>query len=925
MSILMTIESSPNTPSPGSRPGVPPARASANGETPLSPFFTPRSVAVVGATDKPGSVGRSILQNLIASPFGGIVYPVNPKRLGVMGIRAYASVPEIPDPIDLAVIATPAPTVPDVISQCVQSGVRAAIVISAGFKEIGPEGLELEQRILAEARKGAMRIIGPNCLGLMCPITGLNASFASTTARPGRVAFLSQSGALCTSILDWSLKENVGFSAFVSIGSMLDVGWGDLIEYLGDDHNTSSIVIYMETIGDARSFISAAGTVALNKPIIVIKAGRTEAAAKAAASHTGSLTGSDEVLDAAFRRCGVLRVHRIADLFNMAEVLSKQPRPKGPRLTIITNAGGPGVLATDTLIGFGGELAPLSPETMTRLNELLPSHWSHSNPIDVLGDADPERIAKAVDIAAKDSSTDGLLVVLTPQAMTNPTAAAGRLAPLAKLPDKPLLASLMGGNAMARADQLLNEAGIPTYSYPDAAAAIFTYMWQFSDNLRALYETPTLAELDVSIGNTLAAERVLLNVREAGRTILTEMESKLLLSVYGIPTVDTYLARTADDAARTAEHIGFPVVLKLHSETLTHKTDVGGVVLNLQEAESVHRAFNQIEQSVLEKAGPGHFDGVSVQAMIPLDGYELILGSSIDPQFGPVLLFGSGGQLVEVWRDRALGLPPLTSTLARRMMERTRILKALKGVRGRGPVNLEALEHLMVRFSRLVIEQPMIKEVDINPLLVSENRMIALDARVIVHDSSVPLSKLPRPAIRPYPIQYVGLAQLRDGERVLFRPVRPEDEPLLAEFFQRLSDRSVSMRYFQPLKASTRSSHDRMVRICHRHYDREISLIAEHRATQQTPTSIHGLGSLSRMSNPENAEFALLVDDAHQKNGLGTELLRRLINIAREEGIKMILGSILRENHEMIHLCQKLKFEIQDNPSDNIIRAQLNL
>ncbi|NER31598.1 MAG: acetyl CoA synthetase subunit alpha, partial [Symploca sp. SIO1C4] len=490
---------------------------------PLSVLFAPQTVAVIGATDKAGSVGRTLLWNLISNPFGGTIFPVNPKRHSVLGIRAYPTIKAIPEQVDLAIIATPAPTVPGVIDECVEAGVKGAIIISAGFKEIGEVGRVLERQILEKAR-GKMRIIGPNCLGLMSPRTGLNATFASTMARPGNVGFISQSGALCTAVLDWSFWENVGFSAFVSIGSMLDVGWGDLIYYLGDDPYTQSIVIYMESIGDAQAFLSAAREVAMTKPIIVIKTGRTEAAAKASASHTGALAGSDDVLDAAFRRCGVLRVNRISELFNMAEVLAKQPRrPQGPRLTIITNAGGPGVLATDALIETGGELAELSPETISSLNEILPTHWSHGNPIDILGDADSERYTKALEIAVKDVNSDGLLVILTPQAMTDPTQTAEQLKPYAQNATKPVFASWMGGSETKAGETILNSASIPTYPYPDSAARLFNLMWRYSYNLKGIYETPVLSA-DEGNKDTALAQEMLQTARQQGRTLLTELE-----------------------------------------------------------------------------------------------------------------------------------------------------------------------------------------------------------------------------------------------------------------------------------------------------------------------------------------------------------------------------------------------------------------
>ena len=745
---------------------------------PLDAIFAPKTVAVIGASEKPGSVGRNLLWNLITNPFGGTVFPINPQHSSILGIKAYSTIFDVPEKIDLAVIATPASTVPKIIADGVDAGIKGAIIISAGFKEVGEKGLALEQEILQQAHRGKIKIIGPNCLGVMNPISGLNATFASKMALPGTVGFISQSGALCTSVLDWSLQENVGFSAFISIGSMLDIGWGDLIYYLGDDPHTKSIVIYMESIGDARSFLSAAREVALTKPIIVIKAGRTTAAAKAAASHTGALTGNDAVLDAAFRRCGVLRVNSISDLFDMSEVLAKQPRPQGSRLTILTNAGGPGVLATDTLIENGGELAAISPEIMTSLNDILPPQWSHNNPIDILGDADPQRYKKALEIITKDPNSDGLLVILTPQAMTDPTQIAEQLKPYVQMSGKPILASWMGGADVAAGQQILNRQGIPTYAYPDTAARVFSYMWKSSYNLRGIYETPVLPTLtcDANTRNCAIVENIIQAAKTAKRTILTEFESKEILAAYGIPIVAGCIAESADKAVECAENLGYPVVLKLYSQTITHKTDVGGVQLNLQNAESVKCAFQNIETSVKQKAKAADFLGVTVQPMIKTDGYELIIGSSLDPQFGPVLLFGAGGQLVEVFQDSSIALPPLNTTLARRMMEQTKIYKALQGVRGRKSIDIAALEQLMVEFSQLVVEQPGIKEIDINPLLaipptpIHPGGLIALDARIVLHSADVEKHQLPKLAICPL-VQKFSLA-LAIALRICTAPTR---------------------------------------------------------------------------------------------------------------------------------------------------------
>ncbi len=893
---------------------------------PLDAIFAPKNVAVIGATEKAGSVGRTLLWNLISSPFGGTVFPVNPKRSSVLGIKAYPNVAAVPEPIDLAVIATPAPTVPDIIEECVEAGVKGAIVVSAGFKEIGAPGIELEQQILERARRGKLRIVGPNCLGLMNPHTGLNATFAGVMARPGNVGFVSQSGALCTAVLDWSFPENVGFSAFVSIGSMLDVNWGDLIYYLGDDPNTESIVIYMESIGDARSFLSAAREVALTKPIIVIKAGRTDAAAKASASHTGTLAGSDDVLDAAFRRCGVLRVDRISELFDIAEVTAKQRRrPQGPRLTIITNAGGPGVLATDALIGTGGELASLSEETISALDEVLPTHWSHGNPVDILGDADPQRYTKALEAAVKDPNSDGLLVILTPQAMTDPTETAEQLKSCAQTANKPVLASWMGGEEVTAGETILNRASIPTYRYPDAAARLFNFMWQYSYNLRGIYETPILlGDSEAGEPDRAKVEQLIQTARQAKREILTEAESKQLLAAYGIPVVETKVAKSEEEAVDCANAMGYPVVLKLWSQTITHKSDVGGVQLNLKDAEAVSWAYRQIQSAVSEKVGAEHFLGVTVQLMLKLDeSYELIIGSSLDPQFGPVLVFGAGGQLVEVFRDRAIALPPLTTTLARRMMEQTQIYKALKGVRGRNPVDLAKLEQLLVRFSQLVAEQRWIKEIDINPLLASSERLTALDARVVLHEPEVSEEELPKLAICPYPQQYVAPWTLKDGSPITIRPIRPEDEPLIVQFHETLSEQSVYFRYFHLMKLSRRTAHERLTRICFIDYDREMALVADYKNPDTGEHEILGVARLSKLHGVNEAEFAMLVSDPYQHQGLGTELLGRLIEVGREENLDRVRADIMPENTAMQRVCEKVGFKLKREP--DLVKAAIEL
>jgi acetyltransferase len=885
-------------------------------------MFSPEAVAVIGAREKEGSVGRTILENLRTGGFKGAIYPVNPKRHRILGLRAYPSIESVPQSVDLAIIATPAATVPGVVSECARARVAGAVVISAGFKECGEAGAALEQKVQTSRR--TMRVIGPNCLGMMVPHTGLNATFAATMARAGSVGFISQSGALCTAILDWSHRANVGFSAFVSVGSMLDVGWGDLIYHLGDDPHTRSIIIYMESIGNARAFLSAAREVALTKPIIVIKVGRSEAAARAAASHTGSLTGADEVLDAAFRRAGVLRVNTISELFNMAEVLGKQPRPVGPRLAIVTNGGGPGALATDALIAGGGEIAGLSEEAFRSFNDLLPAHWSHGNPVDILGDASAERYGRAVEILARDPGNDGVLVILTPQAMTECAETARRLTAVKPRGGKPILASWMGGQATAEGVAILNRHDIPTFEYPDTAARAFSFMWGYSRDLRLLYETPTLAAgMEDLPSRHRVVQQLMADARKHGRTLLTEVESKQILSAYGIPVIETRVACGAEEAAAIAAEFGYPVVLKLHSHTVTHKSDAGGVKLFLRGRTAVKKAFAAIRDSVVHVAGAESFQGVTVQRMVERRGCELIIGSSLDPQFGPVLLFGAGGHLVETFKDRTLALPPLNATLARRMMERTRIYAALRNWRD-GSIDLDTLDYLLVRFSQFVAEQRFIKEVDINPLLVAPDMMVALDARIILHDANVRESDLPPLAIRPYPVQFVTVWKLRDETPVTLRPIRPEDEPLMVAFHKTLSEESVHFRYFGSVKLEQRVAHERLTRICFNDYDREIALVADHQA-ENGRHEILGVGRLSKVHGLNEAEFAIVISDQWQGKGLGTQFLKLLVKIGREEKLERIVGHILSDNTAMQRVSKKVGFGLRYDPAEENWRAEIAL
>ncbi len=889
----------------------------------LDSLFLPRRIAAIGATERPGSMGRALLQNLASFP--GAVYPVNPNRPSVLGRRCYPSLAAIGETPDLAIIATPAATVAGIIRDCAKAGVPAALILTAGFREVGPLGARLEAEILAEARQSRMRILGPNSFGVMIPAQRYNATCAPTTARAGSVAFLSQSGALCASVLDWSHRENVGFSGFVSTGSMLDVGWGDLIYHFGDDPHTRSIVLYMETVGDARSFLSAAREVALTKPVIVMKVGRSAAAARAASFHTGALATSDGVLDAAFRRVGVLRVDTISELFDMAETLAKQPRPAGPRLAIVTNAGGPGVLATDVLIARGGELATLSPETHHRLESFLPAHWSRANPIDILGEATPETYAKTVEAVAADPGNDGVLVILTPQVLTSSRDTAEALKQVALPHQKPILTCWMGGGAVEDSRRILNEAGLPTSDYPDAAATAFCHMWRHTYQLRALYETPTqVADVPGSFNRARTVE-ILNAVRAADRTLLTEVESKELLATYDIPVSPTHIALSENEAVRIASRLDYPVVLKLHSHTLTRKSAVGGVHLNLRNPIAVREAWRSIESRVAEAAHRDDFLGVTVQPMVVHNGYELILGSSLDLQFGPILLFGTGGILADVFRDHALGLPPLTATLAQRLMEQTRIFAALRGNRGRPPVDVTALAALLVRFSYLVVEHPAIAEIDVNPLIIASDTLVAVDARVALHPPDVDAASLPRAAIRPYPNQYTERRTLKDGTSVVVRPILPEDEPRMIEFHKTLSDRSVYHRYFIPMKLSERIAHERLVRVCFSDYDREIPLVTEFRPTPSAAPQIIGIGRLSKQHLLNEGEFALVISDAWQGRGLGSLLLEMILQIARQENLQRVVAYVLPENREMLHLCRKLGFHLHHETGDTEWLAEIHL
>ena len=881
-------------------------------------MFAPESIALIGATEAPGSVGRALVENL--KSYHGLVYPVNLKRETILGVPAFPKIGAVPDHIDLAIIATPAATVPEVLQECAEVGVTGAMIVSAGFKECGPLGAKLEEAIVA--RRGQMRIVGPNCLGVMIPRLGLNATFAPRLAKDGHLAFVSQSGALCSSVLDWSLREGVGFSGFFSVGSMADVNWGDLIYYLADDWHTGSILIYMESVGDARSFFSAAREVALTKPIIVLKVGRTSLGAKAVMSHTGAAAGSDEVFDAAFRRAGILRVNTVDELFGMAEVLGKQPRPHGSRLAIVTNGGGPGALAADALIEDNGSLADLSDQTIETLNNLLPPFWSRSNPVDLAGDAKADQYAAAVEALIKDPNNDALLIILTPQATAEPTATAERLKLLVSTRQKPILACWMGGNAVAEAEALFNASGIPTFDHPDAAARAFCLMAQYSSNLRALYETPVLLTGSTEEIRRERVEAVLREVREAGRTLLTEVEAKEILSSYGIPVVEIRLAKNEEEAVAFLQS---SVVLKGNAEITRDKGAADQVKFDSRAPAEMRTAYRSIQKQVGNLADADAFQAVTVQKMISSDGVELSLGKRIDPNFGPIILFGAGGQLVEVWCDRAIGFPPLNATLAKRLMERTRIYAALNGGVGRPQADLDALEKLLIRFSQLVAEQPLIKEIDVNPLLASPRGVIVLDARMILAEPDQPAASLSKLVIRPYPTQYVREWKLADGTLVVIRPIRPEDEPLAIDFHKSLSEETLHLRYFGFLEGEALIAHERLVQICFSDYDREINLVAERIQPGRNQRQIVAIARLIKSYGANEAELVIVISDDWQGKGLGTKLVRDLLEIGCTEGLERIVGYVLPENYVMQRICRKQGFEVRFDRSRDVFKAEIEL
>jgi acetyltransferase len=880
----------------------------------LDYLFKPRSIALIGASRKASSVGAVLAKNLFQGGFDGPILPVNPKHRFIQGVWTYPDVGSLPITPDLAVISTPATTVPAIMEALGEAGTRAAIVISAGFGETAETGGHaLQQAILNASRPYNLRIVGPNCLGLLVPGLGINASFAQTTPEPGHLAFVTQSGAIVTSILDWAKSRAVGFSHLISLGDMADIDFGDTLDYLANQHEARAILLYIEAVSDARKFMSAARAAARMKPVIVVKSGRYEQSAKAATSHTGALAGNDEVYDAAFRRAGMLRVYSLEELFDAAETLAMQWQPKGDRLAVLTNGGGIGVLATDAIVEQGARAAELAPQTIERLNRVLPDAWSHGNPVDILGDASGERYAQALEILSEDANLDATLVLNCPTAVASSAEAAKAVIDtVVKKKSVSIVTSWVGDGSASEARRLFAEQRIPTYDTPEQAVRAFMHMVNYQRNQNLLMETPPSVPEDFT-PELQTVRGIVAKALAEHRTWLNEPEAKQVLAAYGIAIATTHLVRTPDEAAARAAQIAGAVALKIVSPDITHKSDVGGVALDLAGPAAVRDAARSMHQRITALQPEARLSGFSVQPMVHRPGaYELVIGATEDAKFGPVILFGQGGKTVEIVNDKALALPPLNMRLAHELISRTRIYKLLQGYRNMPAANLDAIAMTLIRVAQLVIDIPEIRELDINPLLADEFGVITLDARVRVQAVSEPASA--RLAIRPYPKQLEETIQVGDGREVMLRPIVPEDEPALQSAFTKLTPEEVRLRFFVPKKTL---SHFMAVRFTQIDYDREMGLILTEPG-QPGKTEIFGVGNV--IADPDNvsAEYAIVVRHDMVGLGLGIVLMRRIIDYARNRGIKDLFGHVLRENRSMLKLCKILGFTesfVPDDPS----------
>jgi len=859
----------------------------------LDSIFKPKRIALIGVSNNPDSVAGIALKNLVSGGFQGVVYPINPKYEAVMGITCYPDVKSVPKTPDLVVIATSGHRVPGLIRECGEAGVLGIIIMSAGFKESGEEGRKLEDEVKAEVAKyEGMRVIGPNCLGVIVPGYKMNVSFAASMPKKGNVAFISQSGALCTSALDWAIEQNIGFSYFVSIGNTMDVGFGDLIDYFGKDPNTKSIVLYVESITFAREFMTAARAFARKKPIIVYKAGRYPESAAAAASHTGAMASEDNIYDAVFQRAGIARVYDISDIFNFTDLISRRNIPKGSNLAIVTNAGGPGVMATDMLISKGGKLTKLSDDTMEKLNEVLPPFWSHGNPVDVIGDAPPERFAKATEIVMQDKNVDAVLVILTPQAMTAPTKTAEVIVKISEKHSKPIMAAWLGGQSMKDGMQVFMNNGISVYRTPEAAIRAFM----------------TLANYEFT------------SKHFTKDLILSEDVSKVLIDAYGINTTKPQPAYSALQAADIANKIGYPVVLKILSPDITHKSDVGGVVLNIKDENTVWMTFKNMTESIKQKMPDAKVEGVTVQPMFNAkDSVELILGIKKDPVFGTCMMIGMGGTAAELFKDKSLGFPPLNERLARRMLENLKIYPLLKGYRGSTPKNIDKLIEIMIRMSYLAADYPEIAELDVNPLLVTPDDAIALDARIVMDKEAVG-KKMPEYShllLHPYPDKLIKKSKLSDGTSIIMRPIKPEDEHLWLELLGSCSKEAIYSRFRYNFHFD---SHEVATQFCYIDYAREIGIVTE--VEVKGEKKLIAVGRLISDPDLTSVEYAILITDAYQKKELGTILTTYCEDIARKWKMKRIFAETTKDNQAMIAVFKKLGFVVTYNEDTTVSVAK---
>lgn len=877
----------------------------------LDRLFSPKAIAVFGASDEKDAVGRRIFENLLAGDFKGPVYPINPRHQKVLKQPCYAHIDDVPEQVDLAVIATPAPTVPDIIRQCGEHGVSAAIIISAGFSEGKSQGKALEKSVVETAQHYQMSVLGPNCLGLIRPSTGMNATFSKNTATAGQLALISQSGALCTAILDWASANDVGFSTIVSLGNAADIDFGDLLDFLAQDPKTQSILLYVEGIRDARSFMSGLRIASRMKPVVVIKAGRHQAATQAAITHTGAMMGGDDVFNAALQRAGVVRADTIQQLFAAAEILATHCRVGGNRLAIVTNGGGLGVMAIDRAVDLNVALAELSDSTIDALDQCMPEYWSKRNPVDILGDAPPERYRKAVSACLADDNVDGVLVMLSPQAMTDPDACARAVIDAQAGQKKPLLACWMGQNLIASADKMFAHHHVPCFSNPESSVEAFACLARFHDNQQLLMQVPgplsSRSKPDVE-GARLIIESVLAEQRHN----LTTTESRALLKAFHIPVSFSIECDNANAALVAAESLGYPVVMKISSPSIVHKTDVGGVRLNINNAQSVRTTYNELLEQVHVHHGNPYSTRVTVEPMyVTHSGRELLVGASRDPVFGTAIVFGAGGIKVEVLQDRAIALPPLNRFLAERLIAGTKISGLLGQFRDLPPINREALIQVLLRVSEMVCELPEIVSLDINPLIADEKGVMALDARIQVDHQPAGINRYDHLAIHPYPSHLVTRDQLPDGSNIIIRPIRPEDAKIEQEFFQKLSSQSRYFRFMQKLNELTQ---DMLIRFTQLDYSRELALIAVTHIDDQEVE----LGVARYTINPDakSCEFALVVADDWQQRGIGSRLMKALISSARQQGFIRMEGEILSSNVNMQRLAAGLGFTISNCSDD---------